>query len=264
MVEFRFHKASVRELEMRRILSKFGVLVVLSAVAAFTAAAQAGPGQKYKTQELAEPTGVPVLMQHLPEGEARRGTAVFVTDLDSLKAAVGARPVLEQIEFTPGTEAVAADYPAGKLVIIEYASPEVSSEVDKVASQTADASTVYRRIGNYNAFVFDASDKTSANALLDQVKYEKDIQWLGNNPFRISPEHAFAMTTADIFMSTLKVILIGIGLSILGGIIGGFVFFSSRERHRRSMPTFSDAGGMTRLNLDGLTPDISPGRLLGE
>jgi hypothetical protein len=28
------------------------------------------------------------------------------------------------------------------------------------------------------------------------------------------------------------------------------------------MPTFTDAGGMTRLNLDGFTPDIIPDRLL--
>jgi hypothetical protein len=203
-------------------------------------------------------------MEHLPDWEAHRNSAVFATSVEQLKAAVGARPILDQIEFTPGTEAVAANYDAGKLVILEYASPEVSAEVDKVATDNVDNSTAYRRIGNYNAFVFDVSDKSAANALLDQIKYEKDIQWLGNNPFRISAERAFAMTTADIFMSTLWVILIGIGLSIVGGIVTGFVFFSSRERYRRSLPTFSDAGGMTRLNLDGLTPDIAPSRLLGD
>jgi hypothetical protein len=248
---------------MLRIVSKLGLLAVLS-FGSLTLAAQNPPTSKYKTQELSEKTGVPVLMEHLPEWEAHRSSAVFATSADEVKATVGARPVLDQIEFTPGTEAVAANYDAGKLLILEYASPEVSAEVDKIAADNVDASTAYRRIGNYNAFVFDVSDKAAANALLDQIKYEKDIQWLGNNPFRISPERAFAMTTADIFMSTLWVILIGIGLSIVGGIVTGFVFFSSRERYRRSLPTFSDAGGMTRLNLDGLTPDIAPSRLLGD
>jgi hypothetical protein len=30
------------------------------------------------------------------------------------------------------------------------------------------------------------------------------------------------------------------------------------------MHTYTDAGGMTRLNLDGLTPDIAPDRLLND
>jgi hypothetical protein len=30
------------------------------------------------------------------------------------------------------------------------------------------------------------------------------------------------------------------------------------------MKEFSDAGGMVRLNLDGLTPELSTDRLLGE
>ena len=248
---------------MLRIVSKLGLLAIVLLTGLFCAA-QTAPGAKYKTQELSETTGVPTLMEHLPDWEAHRSSAAFATSKDEVTGLVGSRAVLDQIDFTPGTEAVAANYDAGKLLIIEYASPEVSSEADKIAAQNVDRTTAYRRIGNYNAFVFDVTDMAAANALLDQIKYEKNIQWLGNNPFRISPERAFAITTADIFMSTLIVILIGIGLSIVGGIVTGFVFFNSRERHRRSMPTFSDAGGMTRLNLDGLTPDIAPSRLLGE
>ena len=250
-------------MKMLRKVSKLGLFMLLCVGGQFICA-QTPPATQYKTQELSEKTGVPVLMEHLPDWEAHKSSAVFATSGDEVKAAVGSRPVLEQIEFTPGTEAVAANYDAGKLLIIEYASPELSSETDKIASQNVDGSTAYRRIGNYNAFVFDVTDMGAANALLDQVKYEKDIQWLGNNPFRISPERAFTITTADIFMSTLMVILIGIGVGVVGGVITGFVFFNFRERHRRSLPTFSDAGGMTRLNLDGLTPDISPTHLLGE
>jgi hypothetical protein len=210
--------------------------------------------------------GLPVLLKHLPDWESVRGQARFATSAGELKAVLGDRPVLDLIDFSIGTEAVTAPYPAGKLLIVEFSTPQASIESDadftaKLA-QTGDASTVYRRIGNYNAFVFDAADPAAASALLDQVKYEKNVQWIGKNPFLISAERAFVLQTSDLFFSTVMVILIGIGLSVLGGILAGFVFFRVREQKRAAMPTFTDAGGMTRLNLDGFTPDISAGRLL--
>jgi hypothetical protein len=97
---------------------------------------------------------------------------------------------------------------------------------------------------------------------LDQVKYEKTVQWLGRNPFDISPERAFVLQTSDLFISTVLVILMGIGFSIVGGLIVGYAFFFVREQKRARMSTFTDAGGMTRLNLDGFTPEIVPKGLL--
>jgi hypothetical protein len=70
------------------------------------------------------------------------------------------------------------------------------------------------------------------------------------------------LTTADLFLSTVMIIVIGICLSIFGGIIAGYIFYYAREHKRAQFATFSDAGGMTRLNLDGYTPDILPERLL--
>ena len=102
---------------------------------------------------------------------------------------MGNRPVLELIDFEAGTEAVTAKYDAGKLLIVEYLTPQGSVDADnKIKQKLAeeqDSQIFYRRIGNYNAFVFDGNDKTAAKALLDQVKYEKEIQWLGYNPFAI-------------------------------------------------------------------------------
>ena len=60
-----------------------------------------------------------------------------------------------------GTEAVTADYPAGRLVIVEYTTPQSSVEIDTRIQQhlaTTQSPIVYRRIGNYNAFVFGAAD----------------------------------------------------------------------------------------------------------
>lgn len=253
----------MRALEFNKI-----ALALYTAVFAISfAGAQPTTTPKYQSQELSEVDGIPVLLKHLPDWESVSDRAVFATDGDTLKAALGERAVLSAVEFTGGTEAVTAAYDAGRLLIIEYASPQASVEADARFNEilsSNDGATLYRRIGNYNAFVFDVTNTSAANALLDQVKYEKDVHWLGDDPFKISAERAFVLTTADIFFSTVLVIVIGIGLSIMGGLIVGFVYFQTRERRRAAMPTFTDAGGMTRLNLDGFTPDIQPKRLLGK
>ncbi|HEY2846974.1 MAG TPA: hypothetical protein VGI80_04100, partial [Pyrinomonadaceae bacterium] len=192
--------------------------------------------------------------------------AVFAKDLGTLKLAVGERSELDAIEFEPGTEAVTAAYPAGRLVIVEFPSPQGSADADTklTAAVSGNSSIVYKRIGNYNALVLDAASSSAANALLDQVHYEKDIQWLGDNPFRISAERAFIMQTEDLFISTLEVMGGCILLAILGGLMAGYVYYLWLQKKRATMTTFTDAGGMTRLNLDGFTPEILPERLLGE
>ena len=237
--------------------------LLLTLLISLTGYGQAVGSLPYKSQEV-DTDGVPVLIKHLPEWETVRERATFAVNADELKAALGDRPILDLLQFPGGTEAVTAPYETGKLLLIEYATPQASIDADArfTAKLSGDASVVYRRIGNYNAFVFDATDQAAANALLDQIKYEKIVQWLGKNPYIISPERAFVIGTADLFLSTLLVIVMGIGGAILCGIISGYVFFSIREYRRASTPTFSDAGGMTRLNLDGFTPDIVPERLL--
>ncbi len=230
---------------------------------------QAPAAPKYKSQEVSEVDGIPVLIKHLPEWESRRNRVTFATNASELSAGLGDRPILGLIDFSAGTEAVAAEYDAGKLLIIEYTSPQGSVDADTkfteaLANDPQSGSTAYRRIGNYNAFVFDAANMSAANALLDEVKYEKQIHWLGDNPFILSPERAFILTTADIFFSTLLVIVMGIVFAIIGGLVVGLVYFMLRGRRRAAMTTYTDAGGMTRLNLDGFTPDIVPDRLLGD
>lgn len=250
-------------------LKAAGLSLIILAVLAVSApifAQDVGP--KYKSQEISETDGIPVLIKHLPDWETRRAQTVFTNNTADLKAALGDRQVLDLVDFTGGTEAVAAPYEAGKLLVIEYASPETSVEADaafkQTLAETGDTTTVYKRIGNYNVFVFDGTDPAAAAGLADQVKYEKQIQWLGNNPFRISAERAFVLTTSDIFLSTVFVIIIGVGFSIVGGLMVGIIYFRLRERRRAAMGTYTDAGGMTRLNLDGFTPDIAPDRLLSD
>jgi hypothetical protein len=174
------------------------------------------------------------------------------------------------IEFESGTEGVTAPYGDGKLLIVEYMTPQASVDADakineKLANSAQNPPVFYRRIGNYNAFVFDTTDEDTATALLDQIKYEKDVQWLGSDPFLLKrAERAFVRSTSSLFTTTALAIVSGLGLAILAGVIVGFFFFYLREQKRAGMQAFSDAGGMTRLNLDGLSHQTVPDRLLND
>jgi hypothetical protein len=173
------------------------------------------------------------------------------------------------VSFEGGTEAVTADYAQGRLLIVEFATPQFSVENDqrivakiqelKAASQPAP--TAYRRVGNYSVFVFNGPDEASANQLIDQVKYEKVVQWLGEDPHLYEKlQRYFTRTSAGVFITVLKTS----GLSLLvcvaiGGVIGFLMF---RQRRAQSEAVFSDAGGSVRLNLDELTPTHNERRLL--
>lgn len=209
-----------------------------------------------KSQEISEVDGQPVLLKHLPDYESVRASAQFTVDKNTLNGTV-TDPIIDLVEFWPGTEAVTAVYPEGRLVIVEYSNPQSSVEIDTRIQQHL-ASTrspiVYRRIGNYNAFVTDATDPVAANALLDKVKYQKTVQWLGEDPYILKKLERYMVTTSrDIMISTVLVILFGLGGSLVAGIAAGFIFFRLRDQKRAHRTAYSDAGGLTRLNLDGLS-----------
>lgn len=252
---------------------RFYIVLILFCAYLFPALsvfAQENKAPEIKSQEYSEDDGVPVLTKHLPDYENVGNRAVYILNAENLRNALGDRKVFKVIDFTGGTEAVTAEYPQGKLLIVEYTTPQFSVDADNkirqnLAENAQNPPVLYRRIGNYSAFVFDSNDENGANSLLDQVKYEKDVRWLGEDPFALKrAERGFVMQTSDLFMSTFLAIVGGLGLSILAGIAVGFVVFYIREQKRAGMETFSDAGGMTRLNLDGFTPDIAPDRLLDE
>ncbi len=221
-----------------------------------------------KSFEVSDGDGIPVLIKHLPDWENARNRATHTNNVNDLRAALGERPIFDLIDFRGGTEAVTAPYEAGKLLIIEYLQPKSSSEADnlfkeRLQSVSGSQSIAYRRIGNYNAFVFDAANQQAANALLDEIKYEKRVQWLGEDPFyQQKADRYFALTASSLFISTVIAIVLGIVFALFVGAAVGYVYFRLREQKRAETAAFSDAGGMVRLNLDELTPDEAPDRLL--
>jgi ABC-type transporter Mla subunit MlaD len=60
-------------------------------------------------------------------------------------------------------------------------------------------------------------------------------------------------TSLDIMISTVLWILLVLGSALLTGVVAGYIFYRFRDQKRATRTAFSDAGGLTRLNLDGLS-----------
>ena len=252
---------------MKRVwFIKFSILICFVFSGFIAGYAQNATDTPIKSREVSDGDGIPVLIKHLPDWENTRNRATYILNQNDLQNALGNRPGLDLIEFASGTEAVTAPYDQGKLLLIEFSTPQASLDADakinqKLAENGQNPPIFYRRIGNYNVFLFDGNDEAAANTLFNQIKYEKNVQWLGEDPFYLKrAERTLARGLSEVFIATVYVIVGGLGLAALAGIGVGFLFFRWREQKRAVMKEFSDAGGMTRLNLDGFTP--TPDRLL--
>ena len=215
---------------------------------------------------------IPVLVKHLPDWENAQERAIYATTLDKLKASAGNQPILDVVSFGGGAEAVTATYGPARLVILENTTPQLATDNDtriqgrlrELREQGQSVPVAYQRVGNYSVFVFDAPDEQTAAQLIKGISYEQVVQWLGNNPRALErAQRQYTETTASIIVAVLK----ASGLSVLlclgiGGLFGGLVF-----RHRRAQQAastaYSDAGDMVRLNIDGMSAQRDPARLLG-
>jgi hypothetical protein len=215
---------------------------------------------------------VPVLVKHLPDWPNVPARVLYAVNPDTLKNLFSNRSVLDAVNFTGGAEAVVADYDTQKLVIIEFNTASLATDNDQrinaklqeLRNQGQPLPTAYRRVGNYSVFVFNAPTEQAANQLIDQVKYQQVVQWLGDNPYLYEQaEREFAETTLGVFVSVVK----ASGLALLtcfavGGFLGALLF-GRRRAQQRALEAYSDAGGMLRLNLDDITPQTDPSRLIG-
>jgi hypothetical protein len=212
---------------------------------------------------------IPVLVKHLPDWQTAQRNALYAVNMGALRDALTSQPILDALSFEGGTEAVTANYGQSQLLIVEFSTPQFSIENDQrilariqeLKTQGQAVPTAYRRVGNYSVFVFNAPDEKTANELIDQVKYEKVIQWLGEDPYLYERVQRYvAQTSAGVLVAVLK----SSGLSLLicfglGTLSGALLF-----RHRRAQQAalYSDAGGAVRLNLDELTGASNSHRLL--
>ena len=214
---------------------------------------------------------IPVLVKHLPEWETMQQRALYYVSLPALQMFTPNQPVLEAVSFAGGTEAVTARYPSGQLVIIEFATPQLAADNDARINEKINqlrgagqpTPSAYKRTGNYSVFVFDAPDDGAAKSLIGQVKYEKDVRWLGDNPYAAErANRRWLNMSVGVIVNTLKVSGLAIVLCLGVGAAFGGAIFMRRRTQAANQTRFSDAGGMVRLNLDDLAAESNPVRLL--
>jgi len=215
---------------------------------------------------------IPVLVKHLPDWPSSERQSYFAVDLAILKQLVPDQPALEALSFEGGTEAVTANYGFSRLVIVEFTTPQLAGDNDRriieriheLWQQGKPAPTAYRRVGNYSVFVFNAPNEQTANQLIDQVKYEQVVQWLGDNPNWLKEaQRRYTETMLGTLVSVVKVS--GLAAVLCFG-VGGFfgaLLFTRRRAQQAAQRAYSDAGGMMRLNLDELTAEPDASKLIG-
>lgn len=215
---------------------------------------------------------VPVLVKHLPSWEEAQQRLAYFARFKSLKDALPNQPILEAVQSQGDADAVASTYGSAHLLIVEFNTPQlaadndrgISAKLQELRQQGQPVPSAYRRVGNYSVFVFNAENEQTAGALIDQVKYEQVVQWLGDNPNLLErAQRDYYQTTAGVLVAVVK----ASGLSLLaclaiGALIGGLLF-SYRRAQQKTTDAYSDAGGMLRLNIDEMTPKSDPARLLG-
>jgi len=214
---------------------------------------------------------IPVLIKHLPQLEETQKNAIFLNSFTDLRSSWLQWPVLDAVQGGGNADAVLATYGPSKILLVEFNTPQLATENDKrIIARIQElwrlgqpAPTAYRRVGNYSVFVFDAPDEQTAKQLIDQVKYEQVVQWLGDNPNILrEAEKRYVNTTLGVLVAVLKAsgyaALLCVGV---GGLIGGLLF-TYRRSQQKAATAYSDAGGMLRLNLDELSAETNPSRLL--
>jgi hypothetical protein len=215
---------------------------------------------------------IPALVKHLPDSGQSQKTALFLPRFTSVQTVVPSQTVLSSIETQGDGDAAYVETTSGKVLIIEYHTPQLAKDNDeRIIAKIHELWNVgqpaplgYRRVGNYSVFVFDAPDEATAKQLIDQVKYEQVVQWLGDNPNILKEaERRYVQTTLGVFIAVLKASgFAAIACLGLGALIGALLF-SRRRSRQTALEAYSDAGGMLRLNIDEMTPQTDPARLLG-
>lgn len=210
---------------------------------------------------------IPVLVKHLPDWP-NVGLPLYVVNVEILKHDW---PVFEAVSFEGGAEAVMAEYGTEELFIIEFKTPQTATEqyrrisdrIQELRSQGESAPTAYRRVGNYVVLVFEAPSEQAANQLIDKVKYQQVVQWLGENPYAYErATREFTQTTLGVLVAVVKTSgLALVGCLAVGGFLGALLF-ARRRAQQRATEAYADSGAMLRLNIDDLTSENDPARLL--
>lgn len=215
---------------------------------------------------------IPVLVKHLPRWEQAQGRVIYLAGFRALRAALPDQPILDSVSSNGDADAVAANYGPTQFIIVEFNTPQLAGDNDRdilakleeLRTQGQPLPSAYRRVGNYSVFVFKAADEQAAKELIDQVEYEQVVQWLGDNPYMLEKaQREYYETTAGVLVAVVKASGLSLLLCLAAGGFLGALLFSRRRAQQRQAEAFSDAGGMLRLNIDEITPQTDPAKLVG-
>ncbi len=215
---------------------------------------------------------IPVLVKHLPRWEEAQRRVVYLAGFRSLRAVIPDQPLLESVSSEGDADAVAVNYGPTQFLIVEYNTPQLAGDndrsivakIEELRTQGQLVPSAYRRVGNYSVFVFNAPDEQAAKELIDQVEYAQVVQWLGDNPYMLEKaQREYYQTTAGVLVAVVKASGLSLLLCLAAGGFMGALLFSRRRAQQRYAETFSDAGGMLRLNIDEITPQTDPAKLVG-
>src|SRR4030095_865735 len=166
---------------------------------------------------------LPPLLKHLPNPDEAQKKAIFLTRFTNLQSLLPQQQVLGAIDSGGNADAVLGEVGPSKVLIVEFNTPQLASDNDqRIVAKIHELwklgqrePTAYRRVGNYSVFVFDAPDEETAKQLIDQVKYEQTVQWLGENPNILKEaQRRYVDTTLGVFIAVLK----ASGFALLGSL----------------------------------------------
>lgn len=191
------------------------------------------------------------------------------------------------INFGVGVEVVTADYHSGggqmSLIIVEYYTPQSASDGHakfqshfNALPQDEKDRRILKRIGNYVVEMVNIQDMPAAQNVIDRIKYEASVYWVGRKlsdiPLEFRPPDPVALEEARRTTQVLLRSFYWMGAMILSAFIlglaaGAALFWWNRYRRRKLGldNLFSDAGGTVRLNLDDyLLPEDSDVKRIGK
>ena len=238
--------------------------------------------------DLPPTSDLPLLPTYLPDQNKLPATEKYLVGPEAIAQISALSDLKEAIDFTGGTHAALAEYNNGSgkmsVILIEFQSPQFATDgLSKIQqhfnalSPEEQKKRVLRRVGNYAVEAVNVSDPKAAEELIGQMKYMARVYWEGKGmasiPLQFRPPDPVALReiiqTGQFIVAAFYWIGILVAGAMVTGVFTGGAFFYWRRAQRRKLglnETFSDAGGMTRLNLDDclLTDSNMSPKLLGE
>ena len=212
---------------------------------------------------------LPSVVRNLPTGSLNLRTARYILGPKAL--AILAKRDPTHYEFYPnlGTEVAYANYNQSdgetSLLVIEHHTPQQSiaafkrlTDYRNSLSVAEQAKLLLKREGNYIIEANNFASQQAAEKIVNGVEYGYVVKWLHQdvpvgNGRSVASE---AAKTAKILVSVFGLIGVALIVAIIGGIMMGLSIFYFRRRNKVLVEAFSDAGGMMRLNLDGIASPI--------